>query len=190
MRYKVPQNIDMEDRIVGPLTMVQFVIVMIGGMIVYVSYLLFTPTSFWFIAIPVALVTLSLAFLKINDQHFPKFAGSTLLFLTRPKSRVWQKNESHQALSITHQVTAAEQKQAGKSSVHQGDLAGLSTVLDTGGTTPIPVIPPTVPVPATPVPESPTATPPTQPGSPQSAPAITPPPPQAPPSPQHPLGTP
>ena len=36
MRYKVPQNIDMEDRIVGPLTMVQFVIVMIGGMIVYV----------------------------------------------------------------------------------------------------------------------------------------------------------
>lgn len=162
MRYKVPQNIDMEDRIVGPLTMVQFVTVMIGGMIVYVSYLLFTPTSFWIIAIPVTMATLALAFLKVNDQPFPKFLAATLLFLVRPKNRVWQKTDSGEALSITHQPTAQETRQTGQSTVKAGDLAGLATVLDTGGTTPIPTTPPVAPV-AAPLPPSAPSSPAAQP---------------------------
>ncbi len=138
----------MEDRIVGPLTMVQFVTVMVGGMIIYLSYLLFTPTSFWIIAVPVGLATLALAFLKINDQPFPKFLAATLLFLVRPKNRVWQKTDAAEPLSITHQPTAQETRQTGQSTVQAGDLAGLATVLDTGGTVPIPTTPPPTPVPA------------------------------------------
>ncbi len=141
MRYKVPQNIDMEDRIVGPLTMVQFVIVMAGGMLVYLCYTLFTPTTFWIAALPIALVTLTFAFVKVNDQPFPKFAAATLLFLTRPKSRVWQKETGAEALKITHKVTPTAANTAVHSTVERSQLESLSAALDAGGAAPVPPAP-------------------------------------------------
>lgn len=138
MRYKVPQNIDMEDRIVGPLTMMQFVTVMVGGMIVYVSYLLFTPTTFWFAAIPVGMVTLAFAFLKVNDQSFPKFTAAALLFLVRPKNRIWQKTDNADTLTIVHKPITQAARIGAESMTQKSQLESLSTVLDTGGTTPPP----------------------------------------------------
>ena len=153
MRYKVPQNIDMEDRIVGPLTMVQFVTVMVGGMLVYVSYLLFTPTTFWFAAIPLALVTIAFAFLRVNDQPFPKFAAASLLFLVRPKSRIWQKSNNDEALKIVHKPNTQTARLGAESTVQRSQLDELSTILDTAGSPPIaPTPPPSIPAPvATPV---------------------------------------
>lgn len=141
MRYKVPQNIDMEDRIVGPLTMVQFVIVMVGGMLVYLTYTLFTPGTFWFAAIPIALVTLTLAFVKVNDQPFPKFLAATVLFLVRPKNRVWQKEDGVETLKIVHKDIPTAASMAGQSTVQRSQLESLSASLDTGGAQPIPPAP-------------------------------------------------
>lgn len=95
MRYKVPQKIDMEDRIVGPLTLAQFLYVMVGGMIAYALYqtVFFTnPLLFWVLVIPVGIITVSMAFLKIQEEPFPKFLVHTLLYLTRAKQRVWMKD--------------------------------------------------------------------------------------------------
>jgi hypothetical protein len=145
VRYKVPQNIDMEDRIVGPLTMVQFVTVMIGGGLVYLSYTVLTPSTFWFVAIPVAIVTLALAFLKVNDQPFPKFAASAMLFIVRPKKRIWQKTDNAETLTIVHKPNMQAVRMGAESTVKRSQLEQLSTVLDTGGTTPIPTTaPPTL----------------------------------------------
>ncbi|MBI4032739.1 PrgI family protein [Candidatus Berkelbacteria bacterium] len=100
-RYQVPQNIDMEDKIVGPLTMLQFVYLMVGGMIVYLSWTLFDISLFLVIAVPVGLFTLALAFVKVQDQPFPKFMAAFLLYLVRPKARVWQKEQQLSELKLT-----------------------------------------------------------------------------------------
>lgn len=144
----------MEDRIVGPLTMLQFVYLMVGAMIIYVAHTLFITTAFWFIAVPVGLLSLSMAFLKVNDQPFPKFVAASLLFLVRPKSRIWQKESNDDLLKITHNPTQQEVHRVNQSEVKKSQLEELSNVLDTSGTTQLPVLarPLTAPAASTPQP--------------------------------------
>ena len=91
MRYKVPQNIDMQDRIVGPLTMIQFMYLLVGGAICYAFFQAFSVPVFVIIALPVALTTLALAFFKVQDQPFSKFISSAIGYILRPKNWVWRK---------------------------------------------------------------------------------------------------
>ena len=100
MQYKVPQKIDLEDKIVGPLTLKQFLYLMSGGMIIYVALNFASTAVFFMITIPVAIVSLALAFLKIQDQPFAKFLISLLLYFFRPRERVWQKNLDTEKFAI------------------------------------------------------------------------------------------
>lgn len=91
MRYKVPQSIDMQDRIVGPLTLIQFMYVLIGGAICYAFFQLFSLTIFILLSLPVAILALALAFFKIQDQPFSKFIGAALGYFLKPKNLVWRR---------------------------------------------------------------------------------------------------
>lgn len=91
MRYKVPQNIDMQDRIVGPLTILQFMYLLIGGAICYLFFQLFSFSIFVILALPVALFALALAFFKIQDQPFSKFIGASIQYVIKPKKLVWKR---------------------------------------------------------------------------------------------------
>jgi hypothetical protein len=165
--YKVPQNIDMEDRIVGPLTMLQFVYLLIGGMIVYVSWMLFDLALFTIIAVPVGFFTLCMAFLKVQDQPFPKFIAATLLFLTKPKARVWQKEPTMSHLNIVAKSLSAPHEQSDDHTpLDRSQLQNLASVLDSGGqvaaeapsnaAAPKPAAAPTVPSQAEPTDAQPT----------------------------------
>ena len=89
MRFKVPQNIDIEDRILGPLTMVQFIYAVIGGGICYVIYSVI-PAPFSYILIsPIALFVVCLIFVKINERPFLLFLISILEYNATPKQRIW-----------------------------------------------------------------------------------------------------
>lgn len=88
-QFKVPQNIDMQDRIVGPLTLFQFLYLLIGGMIFYATLKTPSVIDLIFIGIPVGMFSLALAFIKVNDQPFSRFILSFIMFLTHPKTRVW-----------------------------------------------------------------------------------------------------
>lgn len=94
MQYKVPQNVGIEDRIVGPLTLRQLIILSVGcGS----SYMLFLMASKLYelniietivIALP-ALVSALAALVKINDITFTKFLLLFLEFTIKPKRRFW-----------------------------------------------------------------------------------------------------
>jgi len=133
VRYQVPQNIDMEDKIIGPLTMAQFLYLMVGGMVLYLMYLTLIPVAFFGLGIPLGLVTLAFAFLKVQDQPLPKFLAATLLYLVRAKSRVWQKDASASYLKIVAKGPASTQPAAAPTSpVAQDELDELSQLLDSG----------------------------------------------------------
>ena len=97
MQYKVPQNIDLEDKIVGPFTMKQFLYLMVGGFIIYgwwtYAQQFESPSPmviFLALAIPVGLITLSLALVKMNDRPFEFFLLNLFRFVFTPKKRMWQ----------------------------------------------------------------------------------------------------
>ena len=89
-RYKVPQNIDMQDRILGPLTMVQFIYAVVGGGFCYAIYMSPIPKPYSFIIIvPVILLVIALDFLKVNERPFLDFLLSIIEFSSSPRQRLW-----------------------------------------------------------------------------------------------------
>lgn len=90
MQYKVPQNIDKEDKILGPLSFVQFIYVLIGGGLVLIAFTLFDTPLFLITAVPITLLTLGFSLIKVQDQPFSRFFMAVITYLMQPKRRMWQ----------------------------------------------------------------------------------------------------
>lgn len=135
-QYKVPQNIDMQDKIIGPLTLIQFIYLMAGGMIIYIFYETLEGGIFYLIAFPAGFLALALAFLKVQDQPFSKFLLSLLYFLTRPKKQVWYKIPESEKFAEELKEKKKEEKQDSKDThkkVEKSELEKLALLLDTQG---------------------------------------------------------
>ncbi len=96
MRFEVPQFIDIEDKLFGPLTFKQFIYLAGGGGIVFVLYKIL-PIIF---AIPlmviIASISLALSFYKFNNQPFLSIVQSFIQYLSKDKLYVWEKVTSKQ----------------------------------------------------------------------------------------------
>ena len=96
-QYRIPQNIDLPDRIIGPLTLMQFLYLLFGALGGYALFkfldaLFFTAFAL-FLTAPVILMALALAFVKVNEQPFLKFLFAFFQFSTSSKIKIWQKQE-------------------------------------------------------------------------------------------------
>ncbi len=89
-QYQVPQFIDIEDKIIGPLTIRQFVYLVGGGAIVVMAY--YTLNFFFFIlvAAPVAMLALALAFYTVNGIPFRKVLFNAITYFTKPHLYIWK----------------------------------------------------------------------------------------------------
>lgn len=84
-QYQVPQFVDIEDRIIGPLTLKQFLYLAFAGALLFVFWFLFVFYIWIIIAIPIATLAAVFAFLKINDRPFVYFFLAFIRYFTRPK---------------------------------------------------------------------------------------------------------
>jgi hypothetical protein len=94
MQYKVPQNVDIEDKVIAGLTLRQFAFLMGGGgFILAVKYALPPSLGFLFmpIAVLIAIFAFALAFYKINDRPFEIFLFAAAKTLLTPSQRIWKK---------------------------------------------------------------------------------------------------
>ncbi len=90
MQFQVPQFIETEDKLIGPLTLRQFIYVAIAGMISVMLYFS-VQTWLWFIlSIIVVGASIALAFVKINGQPLAKIASAAAIFYWKPHTYVWQ----------------------------------------------------------------------------------------------------
>ncbi len=90
MQFQVPQFIDVEDKIVGPLTLRQFMYV---GTAAGFSFLLFflVQTWLWLILSFFSVGTgLALALVKINGRSLAQIIASAIAFYWQPQTYVWQ----------------------------------------------------------------------------------------------------
>lgn len=137
MQFRVPQNITMEDRIVGSLTIIQFAILIIGGGIAF--FALTSPLLVKLAPLNIilggffALLTGIMALLPFNGQPMYRFFRFIIAFALAPKTRVWHKTgkEVHLIRQSNHRVTAAKTTRAKQ--VSKEDIARLSLVLDSRG---------------------------------------------------------
>lgn len=135
IQFKVPQNIDMEDKIIGPLTLIQFIYLMAGGALFYIMLKAGNTTLLVFVGIPAALCALFLAFIKINDQPFSKFVVSLMSYMARPKQRAWRKEMELEGTPDLQNIPQARAKAAKPllKAVEKSDLEKLALILDTKG---------------------------------------------------------
>lgn len=85
MKFQVPQFIETEEKIVGPFTLKQFAFIAVGGVILFLLFFVVPPTIFLFFAIPLGLIFLGLALLKIDDLPIYLYLYYFLNYLVNPK---------------------------------------------------------------------------------------------------------
>jgi hypothetical protein len=93
MRFQVPQFIEVEDRIFGPLTFKQF-IYLAGGAGMCVVLFVFLPNFLALIlSVPIAVFALALAFYKVNDKPFIHLIEAFFNYLMTNKLYIWKKED-------------------------------------------------------------------------------------------------
>ncbi|MBI4119865.1 MAG: PrgI family protein [Parcubacteria group bacterium] len=91
MQFQVPQFIELEDKIVGPLTLKQFGYIAGAGAI---CFLFFFTLKFGFalsLSVPVGSLALALAFGKVKGTAMPRYLMSMIGFALKPQMYFWRK---------------------------------------------------------------------------------------------------
>ncbi len=132
MQYAVPQFIEVEDKIIGPLTLKQFIYLTIGGGIVYAAWNFCDLSLFITIAIPATLFFGAFAFLKINERPFIFFLMGVATFFLKPRLMVWRREMKAPQIGIQKGVKEKERARRNKKLTRQR-LRELAVILDTGG---------------------------------------------------------
>lgn len=124
----------MEDKIVGPLTLIQFLYLLGGGLIVYILFQALTNnlTLFVILAVPISLVALGMAFVKIQDQPLSHFIKAGIYYLNNPKVRFWQKEGQRESVLVDPPKSVQKEGFVPPKQVQKSDLEKLAHVLDTG----------------------------------------------------------
>lgn len=101
--YKVLQDIEAEDKLVGPLTLWQFIYAAIAALCVYLSVLAVTRNMalFLVILVPIILVAGFLAAPLGKDQPTEVWALAKLRFFIKPRKRVWDQDGMNELVTIT-----------------------------------------------------------------------------------------
>ena len=129
-RYKVPQKIELQDKLVGPLTFLQFGYLLLGSI---VSFGIF-KTGNWvmiiLVAIPIVLLSLALAFVKVQNQSFGSFIFNLIVFIFNPKTRVWHHGQTSIPTIIKSGVNQQKIKKINPKKLDRKTINQISQQLD------------------------------------------------------------
>lgn len=134
MLFNVPQYIDVEDKVAGPLTAKQLLWMIGMGAAMMVLWNTLEKGAFFVVAIPVALAFVAMAFYRPYGRPLTSFIGSGVTYLFSPKIYSWKR--IHQARKV-EKNTNQEDSHAHKNKVItesvEKDIVGLARLLDTEG---------------------------------------------------------
>lgn len=133
--FTVPQFIDVESKIIGALTVRQFIISLSGLILIGICYKLLEFWTFVVFALLIFAVFGAFAFIKINGRPFHFFVLNFVQTSSKPKLRVWnhkiaskeyEKEKEKKQFSETNIVSAKPKPSTSK-------LNELSLIVDTQG---------------------------------------------------------
>jgi len=128
MEYQVPQFIEVEDKIFGPLSLKQFIFVA-GGVGLCVILVLYLPTFIGILlSIPVAGLSLALAFYKVNNETFLDVVEAGFNFYTKDRLYLWKKEKKVADTSTVREAPKTLERE--KLSLSSDKLKELAWSLD------------------------------------------------------------
>jgi hypothetical protein len=132
-QFVIPQFIDVEDKIIGPITTRQFMIMLVGGIGIAIVYKTTDFTRFIIGTIIILAMVIIFAFLKVNGQFFHLFLVNILEKFKKPSLRVWDKTLTGRPLVEKIEQEKEELVIARKKPLIKSRLTELSLIVDTGG---------------------------------------------------------
>ncbi len=133
-QFVVPQFIDVEDKIFGPITVRQFLILLAAGLIIFLGYKFADFSLFVALLAIVGSLAIVFAFVKINGQTFHYFLLNIIQTLRRPSLRIWRKDYSKKDLDYWRQQVLYEVPEARAPKTNKNEhIRNLALVVNTGG---------------------------------------------------------
>lgn len=135
MEYQVPQFIEVEDKIIGPLTLKQFIYIAGAGGLCIVFFVYLPIIFAILLAIPVAALAAALSFYKINGKPFIEVLEAGFNYYTGAKFFLWKHREPKAGeVSAAAAAAAAAETAAriprGTPKLTRGRLSELAWSLD------------------------------------------------------------
>ena len=106
MRFRVPQFIEVEDKLFGPLTFKQFVYLAGGIGLVFVIYRLLPFTIAFLLILPAIGLSVALAFYKPNGKPFVFMLQSFVKYISSSKLYIWKQNKKKASEKNEEEETA------------------------------------------------------------------------------------
>lgn len=127
MRFKVPQFIDIEDKIFGPFTFRQFVYLAGGAGVLYLCFRFLPFLLAGLFGLPLAGFAVALAFYRVNDRPFITLVEAFFRYQIKSKLYLWHKTAS---FSKDARTAPAKLPLEGRSTLTESKLKTLSWSLD------------------------------------------------------------
>lgn len=132
MRFSVPQFIDVEDKIFGPLTLKQGIYIIGGGGAAYLIYALGGIAGVVLVGIPLFGLAVLFAFVKINNRPFVEVASAAFFYYIKNKLYLWKRTPTNAQQPQATQSTASSPAQV-TPKLTPSKLRALAFSLDTEG---------------------------------------------------------
>ena len=132
MNFQVPQFIEIEDKVFGPLSFKQFIYVAGSVGLAFIVYV-FLPLPLVLKLIPAAAIVglgLALAFYQINNRPFIIVLQSALKYQLSSKLYLWDHNRKETAGAVLPRVTTNAASEESTPKLSKSKLSDLSWSLD------------------------------------------------------------
>lgn len=128
--FNVPQFIDVEDKIAGPLTVKQLLwLIGMTGVLLAIFFALDGAVMI-IAAVPVVLLFIALAFYRPNGQPLIAYFGNAFLFLFRPKVMMWDRPVGGMLRKPIAKKSEAIEVQPRSKAVSAEDIRRLAEMID------------------------------------------------------------
>lgn len=101
--YKVIQDIEAEDKLIGPLTLRQFIYALTAALFGYLTFLVSTKGAVFMAIIffPLTVICLFFAWPWSRDQPTEVWALAKIRFMVKPRKRIWNQSGIKELVTIT-----------------------------------------------------------------------------------------
>jgi len=130
MNFQVPQFIEIEDKVIGPLSFKQFIYV--AGAL-GLSFICYAFLPLYLALIPIGIIMslgLALAFYQVNNRPFIITLQSALRYFTSHKLYLWQQRANNDITTRPQNIKSSENTVVGAPKLSKSKLSDLSWNLD------------------------------------------------------------
>lgn len=132
--YKIPQNVEAEDKLIGPFSFKQFIFLVIAAAGMGIAFLLSRMhIALVLIPAPVIIVCLVLGLYRRSDQPVETYLLAMLNFNFKPRKRSWDPEGWHETVHLIAPKKKMAPAQKGSLQQVHGQLEQLANIVDSRG---------------------------------------------------------